>query len=62
MLRHIAEEIENFNPVLCWVYCFGYNLNRVAQAFLFGSAVKQGEGQKDEDKAIKIAIQDITQL
>jgi len=56
MLRYIAEEIENFNPVLRRVRCFGHNLNRVAQAFLFGSTAKQGEGQQDEDKAIKIAI------
>ena len=62
MLRHIAEEIENFNPVLRRVRCFGHNLNRVAQAFLFGSIAKQGEGQKDEDEAIEMAIQDITQL
>ena len=29
MLRYIAEEIENFNPVLYQVYYFGYNLNRI---------------------------------
>jgi len=55
ILRHIVEEIENFNPVLCRVRCFGYNLNHVAQAFLFGSIAKQEEGQKDKDKAIKRA-------
>jgi hypothetical protein len=62
MLRYIAEEIKNFNPVLRRVRCFGHNLNRVAQAFLFGSTAKQGEGQQDEDEAIKIAIRDITEL
>ena len=62
MLRHIAEEIENFDPVLHRVCCFGHNLNCVAQAFLFGSTAKQGEGQKDENKAIERAIQDIAQL
>jgi hypothetical protein len=62
MLRHIAEEIKDFNPVLRRVHYFGHNLNRIAQAFLFGSIAKQGEGQKDEDEAIDIAIQDITKL
>jgi hypothetical protein len=62
MLRRIAEEIENFDPVLRRVRCFGHNLNRVAQAFLFGSTAKRGEGQKDEDEAIEIAIQDMAQL
>ena len=52
MLRHIAEEIENFDPVLCRVHCFGHNLNHIAQAFLFGSTAKQGEGQKNENEAI----------
>ena len=41
---------------------FGHNLNRVAQAFLFGSTTKQGEGQKNEDEAIEMAIQDIAKL
>jgi len=62
MLRHIAEEIENFDPVLRRVRCFGHSLNRVAQAFLFGSTAKQGKGQQDEDEAIEIAIRDIAQL
>jgi len=62
MLRHIAEEIENFDPVLRRVRCFGHNLNRVAQAFLFGSTAKQGEGKQDEDEAIEMAIQDMGQL
>ena len=62
MLRHIAEEIKNFDPVLHRVRCFGHSLNRVTQAFLFGSTAKQGEGQQDEDEAIEIAIQDIAQL
>ena len=62
MLRHIAEEVENFDPVLRRVRCFGHNLNRVAQAFLFRSTAKQGEGHVDENEAIEMAIQDIAQL
>ena len=62
MLRCIAEEVEDFDPVLHQVRCFGHNLNRVAQAFLFGSTVKQGEGHEDKDEAIEMAIQDIAQL
>ena len=62
MLRRIAEEVEDFDPVLRRVRYFGHNLNRVAQAFLFGSTVKQGEGHEDEDEAIEMAIQDIAQL
>ena len=59
MLRCIAEEVEDFDPVLHQVRCFGHNLNRVTQAFLFRSTVKQGEGHEDKDEAIKMAIQDI---
>ena len=62
MLRYIAEEIENFNPVLRRVHCFGHNLNHITQAFLFGSTAKQEEGQQDEDEAIEIAIWDIAEL
>ncbi len=59
ILYHIAEEIENFDPVLHQVRCFGHNLNHVTQAFLFGSTAKQGEGKQDEDKVIEMAIQDM---
>jgi len=62
MLRHIAEEVENFDPVLRRVRCFGHNLNRIAQAFLFGSTAKQEERQKDGDEAIEMAVRDIAQL
>src|SRR5579871_4934579 len=64
MMRHIAEddEIENFDPVLHRVRCFGHSLNLVAQAFLFGSTAKRGEGHKNEDDAIEIAIKDVVQL
>jgi len=40
MLRHIVKEIKNFNPVLHRVRCFSYNLNHVAQAFLFKFTAK----------------------
>ena len=56
MLRHIAEEIKDFDPVLHQVRCFGYNLNHITQAFLFGSTAKQRKGWKDKDKVINIAI------
>jgi len=40
MLRHIVEEIKDFNPVLRQVRYFSYNLNYIAQAFLFRSIAK----------------------
>ena len=43
ILRRIAEEVEDFNLVLHQVRYFGYNLNRVTQAFLFRSTAKKGE-------------------
>ena len=56
MLRHIVKEIKDFDPVLHQVYCFGYNLNHITQAFLFGSTAKQKKGRKDKNKVINIAI------
>jgi hypothetical protein len=40
MLRHIADEITNFDPIIRRVRFFGHNLNLIAQSFLFGTTSK----------------------
>jgi hypothetical protein len=58
ILYYIAnyENIVNFNPTLCRVYCFGYNLNIVVQAFLFRVTRSTGEDSQNENEVINIAI------
>ena len=62
MLRHIAEEIKNFDPILRRVRCYGHSLNLAVQAFLFGSSKQSGEDRADEEDAIHLAIQEVAQL
>ena len=62
MLRHIANEIENFDPILRRVRCYGHNLNLTVQAFLFGSRKESGEDRADEEDAINLAIHEVAQL
>ena len=62
MLRHIKEEIENFDPILRRVRCYGHILNLAVQAFLFGSSKWSGEDQADKEEAIDLAIQAMSQL
>lgn len=62
MLRHIANEIDYFDPILRRIRCFGHILNLVSQAFLFGSSRQSGEDRRDQNEAIDLAIQDISQL
>jgi hypothetical protein len=60
MLCFIAREINNFDPQLRRVRCFGHKLNLVAQAFLFGAkGKKRGEDRVDEDEAIQLAITEV---
>jgi hypothetical protein len=58
MLRHIAahEKVNDFQPSIRRVRCFGHNLNIVSQAFLFGSIKNTGEDSQNENNAIYIAI------
>jgi len=62
MLRHIAEEIENFDPNLRRIRCYGHILNLAVQAFLFGSSKRSGKDRADEEEAIDLAIQAVSQL
>jgi hypothetical protein len=43
MLCHIAEEIEDFDPILYRVCCYGHILNLAVQAFLFSLLKQSGE-------------------
>ena len=62
MLRHISEEIENFDPILRRVRCYGHILNLTVQAFLFGSSRQSGEDRENEEDAIDQAIREVSQL
>lgn len=63
MLRFIAKEIDDFDPKLRRVRCFGHKLNLCAQSFLFeAKGKKRGEDRRDEDEAIKLAISEVRQL
>lgn len=62
MLHHIAEEIENFDPILRRMRCYGHVLNLAVQAFLFDSSRQSDEDQVNEEEAIDLAIRAISQL
>jgi hypothetical protein len=56
MLHHIAEEIEDFDPILHRVYCYSHILNLAVQAFLFSSLKQTGKDRADKEDAINLAI------
>ncbi|EED23625.1 hypothetical protein TSTA_070380 [Talaromyces stipitatus ATCC 10500] len=62
MLRYITKETENFDPILYRVRCFGYIINPVIQAFLFGAKNHGGEDLMDQEEAISLAIKEIRLL
>jgi hAT family C-terminal dimerisation region len=62
MLSHIADEIENFDPILRRVRCFGHVINLVIQAFLFGAKNRSGEDLADQEEAVNLAIQEVSHL
>lgn len=62
MLRYIAEEIDNFDPIFRRVRCYGHVLNLTVQAFLFGFSKRNGEDRTDEEDAIDQAIWEVSQL
>ncbi len=51
MLRYIAahEKLNNFQPTIRRVRCYGHNLNIVSQAFLFGSKKKDWREQPERE-------------
>jgi hypothetical protein len=56
MLRCIANEIEGFDPILRRIRCFGYVINLVIQAFLFGAKNRRGKDLDSQHEAINLAI------